>query len=286
MCLPSCAVLPPIGRLFSPVACRVSTIPCRRVPCFRPSPGLFLPSRAVFPPLRAMSPPSPAVFLPFACRVSARRLPFFCPSPTVFLPSPAVAFRASTHRPAFSRRRLPCFYLSPAVFLPVACRVSARRLPSRAVLPPIARLSPPVACRASTHLPAFFRLRLPCLCPSPAMFLPVACHVSPIACRRMRCFPHRPAFLTVACHVSARRLQCSPHRLPSRAALPPIARLFSRRRLHCFIIKTKNCVCARNCHSECESVSRVHTLTLSHARTLTRSHTHAQRAINLDRCSW
>ena len=159
--------------------------------------------------------------------------------------------------------------------------VLRRRFPPPLSAASLRRRSPPplspVTCRASP-IPC---RRVPCFHsspgffpPSPAMFLPVACHVSPIACRRMRCFPHRPAFLTVACHVSARRLQCSPHRLPSRAALPPIARLFSRRRLHCFIIKTKICVCARNCHSECESVSRVHTLTLSHARTLTRSHAH------------
>ena len=130
--------------------------------------------------LIAMSPPSPAVFLPIACRVSARRLPFFCPSPTVFLPSPAVACRASTHRPAFSAlachvsaRRLPCFCPSPAMFPPspaVACRAS-----------PIARLFPP----------------------SPALFLPVACHVPPIAYRRVPRFrPSLGFFPAVACIVS------------------------------------------------------------------------------------
>ena len=200
--------------------------------------GLFPPSHAVFPPSRAVFPPSPAVFLPFACR--------------------------------FSGRRLPCFL---------------HRVPSRAVLPLIARLFSAVACRVSARC-------LPCFCPLPAVF-------QLVACRRVPCFrpspgfpppsravlppspavaycasTHRPAFPAFNCHVSARRLPCSPHCLPSRAALPPIARLFSRRRLHCFIIKTKNCVCARNWHSECESVSRVHTLTRSHAHTLTRSHAH------------
>ena len=173
---------------------------------------------------------------PIACRVSALRLPFFWPSPAVFPPSRAVACRASTHRPAFFRRRLPCFCPLPAVFQLVACR------------------------------------RVPCFRPSPGFPPPSRAVLPPSPAVAYCASTHRPAFPAFNCHVSARRLPCSPHCLPSRAALPPIARLFSRRRLHCFIIKTKNCVCARNWHSECESVSRVHTLTLSHARTLTRSH--------------
>ena len=220
MCLPSCAVLPPIALLFSRVACRDFPIPCRRVPCFRPSPGFFSAvacrgsarclrvspiacCHAVLPPIARPFSAVACRVSPIACRVSALRLPFFCPSPAVIPPSPAVACRASTHRPAFFRRRLPCFYLSPAVFLPVACRISARRLPSRAVLPPITQLSPHVACRASPiacrrlpcfhSSPGFFRLRLPCFCPSPAMFPPspaVACRVS---AHRSAFFPPSPA---------------------------------------------------------------------------------------------
>ena len=202
--------------------------------------------------------------LAVVCRASAHRPAFFPPSPAVFRPvacrvSPVICCRAVLQPIARPFSAVACrvfppsravFPPSPAVFLPFACRVSARRLPflcpSPAVFPP----SPAVACRASTHRPAFLRRRLPCFCPSPAMFPPLPA----VACRAST---HRPDFPAVACHVSARCLPCFPHRLPSRAALPPIARLLSRRRLHCFIIKTKNCVCARNCHSECESVSRV-----------------------------
>ena len=189
--------------------------------------GLFPPSHAVFPPSRAVFPPSPAVFLPFACRFSGRRLPCFLhrvPSRAVlpliarlfsavacrvsarclpcFSSSPAVACRASAHRPAFPPRRVPCFPHrlpsptvlpliarlfppSTAMFLPVACHVSARRLPcfphrlpSHAVLPPS---------------PGFSRRRLPCFCPSPAMFPPlpaVACRAS---AHRSAFFPPSPA---------------------------------------------------------------------------------------------
>ena len=192
-------------RPFSAVACRVSTVACR--------------------------------VSPIACRVSALRLPFFWPSPAVFPPSRAVACRASTHRPAFFRRRLPCFCPLPAVFLPVACRVSARRLPSRAVLPPIARLSPPVACRASPiacrrllcfhSSPGFSRLQLPCFCPSPAMFPPspaVACRASPIA----RMFPPSPAmFLPVACHVPPIACRRVPRFRPSLGFFPAVACIVS-----------------------------------------------------------
>ena len=122
----------------------------------------------------------------------------------------------------------------PHCVLAVVCRASAHRPaffpPSPAVVLPVACRVPPIACCRAV-LPPIARPFSAVACRVSA----VACHVSPIACRvsalRLPCFGPSPAvFLPVAYRVSS--IPCLPCFCPSPAMFPPSPTVACRASAH------------------------------------------------------